>query len=90
MAMHTFEESWDSWEVHPNGDGEIYRVGVRPDLKGRGLGRTVTLAGYHDLAERRSCRRGTLWVDDANREAVGLYESLGLATEMVNREYELR
>jgi mycothiol synthase len=75
-------------KVHPNGDGEIYRVGVRPDRHGSGLGRAITLAGFHDLADRRGCRRGTLWVDDQHQAAVALYESLGLVTESSNREFE--
>jgi mycothiol synthase len=75
-------------KVHPDGAGEIYRIGVRTDARGSGLGRAMTLAGFEDLSQRHGCRRGTLWVDERNAAAVRLYESMGLDTKSVNREFE--
>ena len=75
-------------KVHPGGVGEVYRIGVRSDLRGSGLGRGMTLAGFADLSQRRGCRQGTLWVDEANAAAISLYESLGMTTDGVNREFE--
>ena len=75
-------------KVHPNGDGEIYRIAVDPDRHGRGLGRTLVVAGFGHLAERGDVTRGTLWVDADNASAVGLYESIGMRTERVNTEFE--
>ena len=75
-------------KVHPAGEGEIYRIAVRPDVQGSGLGRQVTLAGFADLASRRHCEVGTLWVDAANGPAAKLYRGLGLDVDRVNREFE--
>ncbi len=75
-------------KVHPTGEGEIYRVAVRPDVQGSGLGRELTLAGFANLASRRHCETGTLWVDEMNRPAVELYRRLGLRTHRINREFE--
>lgn len=73
--------------VHPNADGEIYRIAVSPGAQGRGLGRRMVLAGFDDLALRRGVTRGTLWVDLADERAVSLYTSLGMMQGSVNREF---
>ncbi len=73
--------------VHPNGEGEIYRVAVAPVAQGRGLGRSMVVAGFDDLARRRHVRRGTLWVDLADERALLLYESLGMTRGSINREF---
>lgn len=74
-------------KVHPNGDGEIYRVGVVTDARGRGYGTTLAVAAYDLLARDERTARGTLWVDSKNEGAVALYRSIGLETTMVNREF---
>lgn len=75
-------------KVHPNGDGEIYRIAVDPDRHGEGLGRRLVEAGFAYLAGRGDVTRGTLWVDGGNTAAIGLYESIGMRTDRVNVEFE--
>ncbi|HSJ72544.1 MAG TPA: GNAT family N-acetyltransferase [Acidimicrobiia bacterium] len=76
-------------KVHPNGDGEIYRIAVDPGHHGEGFGRSLLGAGLDLLSGRSDVTRGTLWVDDANVKAVELYESVGMVTEAENLEFEL-
>ncbi len=73
--------------VHPGGVGEIYRIGVGPQARGQGLGRAMVIAGFDYLAQRCGCRRGMLWVDEANEAAMATYTSLGMVTIARNREF---
>lgn len=62
--------------------GFLAGVAVRPDARGRGLGRTVF--GFA-LAEALAGRRwAALMVDDANGAAIGLYRSFGFAYRPVS------
>ncbi|MGZ6897912.1 MAG: mycothiol synthase [Acidimicrobiia bacterium] len=66
-------------KVHDGSDpvGEIFVIGVDPDAQGTGLGRALVLAGLDDLARRRGCRTGLLYVAADNVAALGLYQALG-------------
>jgi mycothiol synthase len=62
---------------HASGVGEIYVIGVDPEFQGRGLGRSLTLAGLDHLATTAGCTTAMLYVDDDASGARQLYESLG-------------
>lgn len=58
--------------------GEIYVVGVRPSLQGRGLGRALTLAGLMSLRQR-GIDQALLFVDRTNAAALTVYRQLGFS-----------
>lgn len=69
----------------PPADGEgaeamIFGVGLRPELRGRGLGRALmrTVLG---MLRARGIERVALEVDDTNAAALALYRSLGFVEE---------
>ncbi len=66
--------------------GEIYVVGVDPDLQNQGLGRALVVAGL-DLLADRGLPIGMLYVDAANVSAVSLYRSLGFVVDHAGRAY---
>lgn len=56
--------------------GEVYNLAIAPWAQGRGLGRALLTAGMahvHDWGGEEM----VLWVDNSNRRAMELYESLG-------------
>ena len=73
--------------VHPNGDGEIFRIAVDPEHQGSGVGMALLHAGFDYLTGRSDVERGVLWVDRTNSTAVSLYRSLGMERERSNTEF---
>jgi mycothiol synthase len=67
--------------------GEIYVIAVDPDFGGRGLGRTLTMAGLDWMHRVRGVDRAMLYVDSANGAAVHVYERLGFTVDHVDRAY---
>lgn len=61
--------------------GEIYVIGIDPRAGGRGLGRSLTVAGLAHLTA--VCEVALLYVDDANVAARRLYDALGFAVHHV-------
>jgi len=74
-------------KVHPNGDGEIFRIAVDPQNQGRGLGVALLGAGFSYLSGRSDVLRGVLWVDAGNTTAMDLYRSIGMTRDGSNREF---
>jgi mycothiol synthase len=73
-------------KVHPAAGtepalGEIYVIGIDPAAGGRGLGRSLTVAGLAHLG--RSTDQAVLYVDDANAPARRLYDALGFSVHHV-------
>jgi len=56
--------------------GEVYVVGVDPAAQGRGLGKVMTLAGLHHLADL-GVDEVHLYVESDNDAAVALYTKVG-------------
>ncbi len=76
-------------KIHHDADpplGEIYVVSVDPDFHGRGLGRSLTIAGLSWLADA-GLTTGMLYVETDNIAAVRLYRSLGFTDDHVDRAY---
>lgn len=68
-------------KVHPAGGGEpergeIYVIGIDPGAGGRGLGRSLTVAGLSHMADR-GLGLALLYVDAGNAPARRLYDALG-------------
>ncbi|HSV39423.1 MAG TPA: mycothiol synthase [Nocardioidaceae bacterium] len=73
-------------KVHPDGTGEVYVVGVTPDVQGLGLGRALVVRGLTHLQPRDI----TLYVEADNRSAINLYESLGFEHIATDAQYTRR
>lgn len=67
--------------------GEIFVIGVDPDVHGRGLGRALVVAGLDHL-HRRGMPVGMLYTEHDNAAAVRLYDHLEFRTHHVVRVYE--
>lgn len=61
---------------HDATTGEVYVLAVAPRAQGRGLGRSLLLAGLAHLAAR-GCRRALLYVDSAEQGTVRMYVAAG-------------
>ncbi|HYU19111.1 MAG TPA: GNAT family N-acetyltransferase, partial [Chloroflexota bacterium] len=67
-------------------EGEIYIIGVGSSERGHGLGRILALLGLYRLGQR-GMNVCTLYVEDDNRPALGLYYRLGFTIRHVHRCY---
>jgi ribosomal protein S18 acetylase RimI-like enzyme len=65
----------------------IHMTGVLPELRGRGWGRTLLLAGL-SMLKRRGINEVVLTVDTKNRSALSLYRSLGFREAAQKTWYE--
>lgn len=80
VSMHTFTESWDTWEVHPHGSEVVLCTAGRLTLhqeKADGTRATVTLGpGQYAINEP-----GTWHTADVDGEATAVFITAGLGTE---------
>ena len=74
-------------KVHDAVTGEVYVVGVDPAAHGGGLGRALTLTGLRYLRDVRSLTEVMLYVDESNRAAVRMYETLGFTRSSTDVMY---
>ncbi|MFD5802587.1 mycothiol synthase [Streptomyces sp. NPDC127020] len=66
--------------------GEVYVLGIRPDVQGGGLGKALTTIGLRHLAGQ-GLPTAMLYVDADNKAAVSVYERLGFATHETDLMY---
>ncbi len=67
------------WTKQHSADlGEVYVVGIDPATQGRGLGKVLTLAGLHHLADL-DIGEVLLYVESDNDPAIAVYSRLGFA-----------
>lgn len=64
---------WTKVEGH---EGEVYVIGVRPDVNGRGLGRALLEAGIIHM-HNRGASSIDLYVEAANKRVVEMYRAAG-------------
>jgi mycothiol synthase len=74
-------------KVHDAVTGEVYVVGVDPAAHGGGLGRALTVTGLRYLRDVRSLTEVMLYVDESNRAAVRMYETLGFTRSTTDVMY---
>ncbi|MFC1968848.1 GNAT family N-acetyltransferase [Chloroflexota bacterium] len=68
-------------------EGRIYMLGVDPDYRGKGIGKSLLLAGLAHLRSRE-VRMAVLTVDSENEVACALYRSLGFEVGAYSLWYE--
>ncbi|MBG6239145.1 mycothiol synthase [Mycetocola sp. CAN_C7] len=73
-----------NWLKIDDSHGEIYVIGVSEP--GRGLGRSLMLAGLQRMRER-GVTTASLYVEQDNEAAVNLYRSLGFTDHTVDVQY---
>ena len=76
-------------KVHEANVGEIYIIGVDPQRHGRGLGRTLSLAGLWYLHRNRGAERAILYADADNGAGNAMYEHLGFTIEHSTSEFRV-
>ncbi|MDH4115943.1 MAG: GNAT family N-acetyltransferase [Acidimicrobiia bacterium] len=73
-------------ERQADGEGYIDFVGVAPESRGRGIGRSLIVAAVHALRES-GCTSINLTVLETNRAARSLYSALGFTEERILRPW---
>jgi mycothiol synthase len=66
--------------------GEVYVIGMDPSAQGRGLGRTLLLAGLEYL-QHTGADTVILYTDEENRSAVRLYDNTGFTVTRRQTQY---
>jgi mycothiol synthase len=73
-------------KVHPDGTGEVYVLGVDPDTHGKGLGRSLTVAGLRHL-HSVGCPDVILYVEADNTPAIKTYRRLGFQRQKTDVQF---
>ena len=69
-------------------NGEVYMLGVAPEMQGHGLGRTLLLLGLEEM-RRRGVTLAYLYVEAENEAAMRLYRQAGFRHEHLDTCYSL-
>ncbi len=75
-------------KIHQDGVGEIYLLAVRPEYGGKGHGRELVLAGI-DYLKGAGCSELIVYTAADNGPASKLYQSVGFATDRIERRLEI-
>lgn len=67
-------------------EGELYRIGVHPDYRKRGIGRAL-MEGLLSAAKERAVTDIFLEVRADNAAAIALYRSVGFADNGIRKNY---
>lgn len=68
------------------GEGEVQRIAVLPQYRGRGLGRKM-MEAMMNVSRENQVTAVSLEVRESNTAARSLYESYGFAEEAVRKDY---
>lgn len=71
---------------HPDGNGEVYVLGVTPEAQGLRLGAALLSIGLRHLADS-GCPQVLLYVDESNSTALRLYERFGFQRYDVDAQW---
>lgn len=77
------------WLKCVDGDGEIYVIGVAPELAGRGLGGSLFDTAQHHMSADPALTHSTLYVEGENQAAISLYESRGYTEALRSTQWML-
>jgi hypothetical protein len=82
VSFHTFDEPWDSWEMHPSGDELVLctagSITLHQELTDGGVTRTVTLEAGQAVVNRP----GVWHTADVEGPATALFITAGVGTEV--------
>jgi mannose-6-phosphate isomerase-like protein (cupin superfamily) len=83
VSLHTFAASWDSWEMHPNGEELVACVSGRITLHQEidGEARTAVLGAGQAIVNPP----GTWHTADVDGTATALFVTAGMGTEIRSR-----
>jgi mannose-6-phosphate isomerase-like protein (cupin superfamily) len=83
VSLHTFDASWDSWEMHPNGEELVACVSGRITLHQEidGEARTAVLGAGQAIVNPP----GTWHTADVDGTATALFVTAGMGTEIRSR-----
>ncbi len=76
-------------KLHPGSLGEIYIIGVVPEVRGSGLGRALLDAGLADLHRRQGAGRVQLYMDGDDAKLTDFYAANGFTRTFETFAYEL-
>lgn len=100
MIQDSYETGFDTWLILEErgeavgycvfrilaGEGELFRIGVRPSCRGLGYGKKL-MDGMVENSIKNGVTAITLEVRESNTPARNLYKSYGFAEECIRSDY---